>query len=141
MKNTDVLLPILLAEKIDKISSSIRKQLEIAFVSQGVSVTQGLILYELFCHVDITTTQRALAIKQQLPRYSVSRNIDALESLGYVKRLEDPDSARRVLVSLTETGNNLASILSSIIRSVYKDAFSNLDKKEQADLFKILCKL
>lgn len=140
MRNTDVLVPILLAEKIGKISDSIRRQLEGEFKGCGLNVTQGVILYELFCH-NGTTTQRELARILRLPRYSASRNIDNLESLDYVKRFEDPDSARRVKVSLTRSGDKLASILSSSIRSVYEGVFSNLDKKEQTDLFKIMAKL
>ena len=140
LSKVELEIPILLGEKIDKISTSINQQLEGAFKKEGVSVTQGLILYELFCH-SRALTQKELGRKQQLPRYSISRNIDVLESLGYVTRFEDPDSARRVIVSLTATGDKLALILSSLIRSVYEDVFSNLDKKEQADLFKIMGKL
>ncbi|MEP0357418.1 MarR family transcriptional regulator [Paraglaciecola sp.] len=141
IKNTDVLVPILLAEKIDKISGSIRHQLEIEFKVYELNVEQGLILEELNYHREHTTTQKELGRKLRLARYSASRNIDNLESLGYVKRFKDPDSARRVKVSLTRSGDKLASILSSLIRNVYKDIFSNLDGKEQTNLFKIMTKL
>lgn len=140
MSKAELAIPTFLAEKIERISSLINQELEDAFKKSGTSITQGLILYELLCY-GRSTTQKELTRKQQLPRYSVSRNIDVLESLGYVKRFEDPDSARRVIVSLTQPGEQLASKLSSLIRDTYKDVFSNLDKKEQADLFLILGKL
>lgn len=140
MSKAELEIPIFLAEKIDNISTLIKQKLGHAIQPSGISITQGLILYELFCHSG-STTQKELGRKQRLPRYSISRNINVLDSLGYVTRFEDPDSARRVIVSLTQPGDKLASNLYSLIRNTYKDVFSILDKKEQAGLFKILGKL
>lgn len=110
---------------------------EIELKDYGWNVPRGLILFELICHHG-QTTQKELGRILRLPRYSVSRNIDFLESRGWILRIEDPDEARRVMISLTETGQVLSPKLTSLIRSTYNDPFSVLDKKEQVDLFKML---
>lgn len=132
---------VFLAEKIDKVSTSIKYELETFFKTRQLSVTQGLILTELYFHKPNSTTQHWLSRKFQLPRYSISRNIDFLERHGWLYRGEDPESRRRVKLTLTDKGEELAATLVPEVRTIYEGFFPALDHKECTVLLKMLHKV
>ncbi len=67
-------------------------------------------------------TVRALSRDLNVPKPAVSRALDALSILGFVKRVRDPDDRRIVLVQKTPDG------------AVYIDEFARLVEERQEGL-------
>lgn len=55
-----------------------------------------------------------IGIYMGMDRSSLSRMVDSLEEKGFVRRNNDPEDRRKVLVSLTEKGERCSEILNKI---------------------------
>ncbi|MDO5841376.1 MAG: MarR family transcriptional regulator [Methanosarcina mazei] len=55
-----------------------------------------------------------IGIYMGMDRSSLSRMVDSLEEKGFVRRNNDPEDRRKVLVSLTEKGEKCSEILNKI---------------------------
>jgi len=79
-----------------------------------------------------------LATREQVTPPSMSRTINALDTRGLVTRSPDPGDARRVIVSITETGQALLRATSELRASWFRDRFHELSAAEQSLLHDVL---
>lgn len=83
-------------------------------------------------------TQVEICELAMMPAYATTRNLDKLESLGYVKRQKHESSRRSYRVLLTEKGRELAPALAEISKSVHDSLLSPLDDEQIVNLQKVL---
>jgi len=67
-------------------------------------------------------TVRSLALKLNVTKAVITRAIDTLESLKYVRRCADPRDKRSVLIDRTARGSNYLSCFADDIRENLKKA-------------------
>ena len=109
---------------------TMKKQLE----SLDLTIHQFMILMVLLETDGIS--QAAIGKKVILPGYAITRNLDALEKQGLVKRQSDQSSRRSFSILLTQQGYTLAPSLFQIITEVNADLLSSLTP-EEAGQFKL----
>lgn len=102
----------------------------------GLSLSQFAIVMTL--HEEDGLTQIEIGQKVMLPAYTTSRQIDKLESLGYVKRSSHSSSRRCHRVVLTDDGKNLAPALFAASKSVNDQFLSPLTDAQKAELMELL---
>lgn len=73
--------------------------------------------------------------------HKVTRAVDRLVQLGYVKREQDAADGRRVVLSLTTQGWKVYADIDSLTRRVERELQKALSKQELKDLDRILEKL
>ena len=86
-------------------------------------------------------TQTEIGKKIMSPNYSLSRNLDKLESDGLLKREKHKTSRRSHNIRLTDKGRRLAPELFSVVKAVNHHLHAELDSAEAQQLDKILKKL
>lgn len=102
----------------------------------GLSLNQFAIIMTILEHEGLTQTEIGQRVMQ--PSYSTTRNIDKLESLGYVKRQRHKGCRRSYHIRLTEAGRALTPKLYQATESVNELFLSNLEEEQQRELLKIL---
>jgi len=83
-------------------------------------------------------TQVEIGQRVMLPPYATTRNIDKLESLGYLKRKRHESSRRSYRILLTDAGRDLAPALYQTTESVNELFLSPLREKQRAEFYKTL---
>lgn len=83
-------------------------------------------------------SQADLGKSASLDPRDITHTVRALEARGYVLRASDPNHGRRVLVSLTEIGQAMASRLGEVIAVVQEEILSDLSSEERATLLELL---
>jgi len=112
------------------------KEMHERLVPLGLSLNQFIIIMTLLEKSGLT--QVDLGRKTMLPAYATTRNIDKLESLGYVKRKRHESSRRSYRILLTDAGRDLAPTLYRATKSVNELFLSPLDEMQKAKFHRIL---
>ena len=112
------------------------KKMQERLVPLGLSLNQFTIVMTLLERDG--QTQVDIGHKTMLPAYATTRNIDKLESLGYVKRKRHESSRRSYRILLTDSGKNLAPTLYQTTKSVNDLFLSHLDENQKAEFLGIL---
>ena len=102
----------------------------------GLSLSQFTIIMVLLEKDGLT--QVDIGRKVMLPAYATTRNIDKLESLGYVTRKRHESSRRSYRIVLTEEGRDLAPALYRATKSVNELFLSQLEEDQQTEFQRIL---
>jgi DNA-binding MarR family transcriptional regulator len=102
----------------------------------GLSLSQFAIIMTLLEQEGLTQVE--IGQRVMMPGYATTRNIDKLESLGYVKRKRHESSRRSYRIRLTEAGKALAPDLYRATQSVNERFLSPLDAEQKAEFIKIL---
>lgn len=102
----------------------------------GLSLDQFAIIMTLL--EQDCLTQVEIGVKAMLPAYATTRNLDKLESLGYVRRQKHESSRRSYRVMLTDAGNELAPALYGASMSVNELFLSPLQEEQKVELQKTL---
>lgn len=105
----------------------------------GLSLNQFAIIMVLLEQEGLTQVE--IGQRVMMPGYATTRNIDKLESLGYVKRQKHETSRRSYRIRLTETGRALAPDLFRATKSVNERFLSPLEEEQQAEFLRILATL
>jgi DNA-binding MarR family transcriptional regulator len=105
----------------------------------GLSLSQFTIIMILLEKDGLT--QVDIGRKVMLPAYATTRNINKLESLGYVKRKRHESSRRSYRIVLTEAGSNLAPALYEASESVNNLFLSPVEESQKAEFLRILSML
>ena len=105
----------------------------------GLSLSQFTIIMVLLEKDGLT--QVDIGRKVMLPAYATTRNIDKLESLGYVTRKRHESSRRSYRIVLTEEGRDLAPALYEASESVNDLVLSPLEESQKAEFLRILSML
>jgi DNA-binding MarR family transcriptional regulator len=72
---------------------------------------------------------------------TVTNTLDALERLGWARRIPNPDDRRSVLVEITDEGQAVADSFLPGIRVLERALFSELTSAERATLLRLLGKV
>ena len=94
-----------LITKIHQITNRIFNQMLKDYGIEELNSGQGRILFALWQEDNIPI--RALSIKTQLTKSSLTTMLDRLESAGYLKRERDENDRRQFIVKLSEKSKNL----------------------------------
>jgi len=102
----------------------------------GLSIIQFTIIMTLLEQEGLT--QSEIGQRVTLPKYAMTRHIDRLESLNYVKRKRHEASRRAYRIMLTEEGRALAPGLFRVTQNVNEDFVSKLEEGQKTELLNIL---
>jgi DNA-binding MarR family transcriptional regulator len=102
----------------------------------GLSLNQFAIIMTILEQEGLTQSEIGQKVMQ--PSYAITRNIDNLESLGYVKRKRHEGCRRSYHILLTEAGRALAPDLYRATKSVNELFLSSLEEEQQRELLKTL---
>lgn len=86
------------------------------------------------CHLSQADLGKSTALD---PR-DITHTVRALEARGFVSRTSDPNHGRRVLVSLTDLGQTVASQLGEVMAVVQEEILRDLNSVERATLLGLL---
>lgn len=112
------------------------KKMQERLVPLGLSLNQFTIIITLLEKDGLT--QVDIGHKTMLPAYATTRNIDKLESLGYVQRKRHESSRRSYRILLTDSGKNLAPALFQTTKSVNDLFLSHLNENQKAEFLRVL---
>ena len=115
------------------------KKMHERLVPLGLSLNQFTIIMTLLEKDGLT--QVDIGQQTMLPAYATTRNIDKLESLGYVKRKRHESSRRSYRIVLTEEGRDLAPALYEASESVNDLVLFPLEESQKAEFLIILSML
>ena len=102
----------------------------------GFSITQFSIIMTILEQEGRTQTE--IGQRVMLPGYATTRNIDRVESLGYVKKKRHQSSLRSYRIQITEAGRALAPELYRATISVNELFLSTLEDEQKTELLNIL---
>ena len=100
--------------------------------SHGLTGPQMLCLREIASRGALTTGSLALAVA--LSPATLTGILDRLEVRGLVSRERRPEDKRRVLVSLTAIGRQMAQELPSPLQDRFSERMTDLSADEQASI-------
>ena len=104
-----------------------------------LSLSQWRVLTSI--HALETTTLAELSREMQYDKAQISRSIKSLEEAGLVRQSADAADQRRVLLTLTETGQSEHGRLLPHVRKRHKVLVRGMDDREVKALFGALDKL
>lgn len=102
----------------------------------GLSLSQFTIVMTLLEKEGLSQVE--IGQRVMLPGYATTRNIDTLESLGYVKRRKHETSRRSYRILLTDAGRALAPHLFKMTNSVNEHFLATIEEEEKTELLRIL---
>lgn len=71
----------------------------------------------------------------------IARALNTLESKNYIRRERDETDARKVVIRLTETGEQALEERKTEVKAIFDPMFANLTEQETSTLFYILKKM
>lgn len=124
---------------LNVISKVLHQKIKIALKPLDLNVGQFAILMILLESEGVS--QSTIGRLTSLPGYATTRNIDALEKRGLIKRHPDENSRRSLCIHLTQQGRELEQALHDIVLSVNADLLSPLNDTDARQLSFLLAKL
>jgi DNA-binding MarR family transcriptional regulator len=123
--------------KVESIHYNIGCHLE----SFDVSRSRLLVMDDLFFSSEQAFTSTALADRMHISRSGMTRCLDGLEKVSYIRRVPSLNNRRTLLIQITDLGR--AYVESELPRhyAYFSQVFSRLDQCEQKILIDILSKL
>ncbi|TCC16006.1 MarR family transcriptional regulator [Kribbella speibonae] len=82
-----------------------------------------------------------IAERMQVVGPHVTRQVQALEQRGLVRRVADPNDRRASLIEPTETGTEAANRYTSTIIGWFREVIADWPTQDRADLGRLLAKL
>lgn len=79
-------------------------------------------------------TLRELAERERVSAPSMNRTVNCLEESGWLARTADPDDGRKVIITLTATGDEVVAETTRRRDSWLEHALHELTEQERADL-------
>ena len=105
----------------------------------GLTLDQFKIMMTLLEKDQLTQIQ--IGKKIMMPGYGLTRNLDKLESAGYIKRGKHHSSRRSHSICVSVQGKTLAPKLFAVVNSVNQKLLSTLDSSEAETFNQTLVKL
>ena len=111
-------------------SKFIRGRLGENFRSQGIELTseQGIIMSLLMHHEGVN--QQSMSEFLFTDKTAITRWIDSLEKMGYVKRVPDKEDRRQNLIFLTDAGKSIVITLKDSALQTELDAVQGIDPQK-----------
>ena len=117
-----------LITKIHQITNRIFNQMLKDYGIEELNSGQGRILFALWQEDNIPI--RALSIKTQLTKSSLTTMLDRLESAGYLKRERDENDRRQFIVKLSEKSKNLQMKYVDVSKKMTELFYGTLTEEE-----------
>jgi MarR family transcriptional regulator, transcriptional regulator for hemolysin len=120
-------------------SKAVRRAFEATLAEAGGSIPIWLVLTNL--KAGAWRSQHDLAGAVGIEGPTLTRHLDGLEALGLVRRRQDPDNRRAVLVELTEEGHALHARLLVVVIRFDRQLRKGLSAEDVAQLGALLAML
>ncbi len=102
------------------------------FASLGLAFGQGHArILDSLLTADCVT-QRELADACHLDAATISRSLDRLQELGYIRRERDPDCRRSFLICMTPEGKRTAEKIRGLFHQVDQQIWEGIDEETMA---------
>lgn len=111
-----------------KASQKIQEQLHPVLESKGLIPKQMGLMFAIGDRPGIT--QKEAGLVQQIDRTTMTQQIDHLEGLGMVRRVQNPSDRRAYGLFLTDRGSEMVSELWEHVEKAHKAVFSKLDAEQ-----------
>lgn len=118
--------------------SYMTRELEKAGLCCSIVPSHGDILNQLLHRESCKMTELARLIHKS--KSTLTTLVEKLEKNGYVRRVQDPDDQRGVLVTLTDRGRELAPFVENVSRGLDDMLRARLSEEEMATLEALLKK-
>ncbi len=102
----------------------------------GLTRSQWWVLNHLYFHEGIS--QSELAGLLDIEKATLGRLLDRLETKGWVRRRQDKKDRRTKRVFLTKKVQPTIDVMRDLARVTREDALRSLNRKERADIMKML---
>ena len=127
-----------LHRKINTISSLASKRSHFFFTESTISAQKGRIIIMIKRAGEMSPS--SIAYKLSLTRATVTQQINELEQDGYILKVEDKEDKRKILLLLTEKGENEFIFIDKTITQIEKDISDIYTKEEQKQFDELLSK-
>ncbi len=124
---------------LKRLSASLDAEMSERLKDHGLSINQFAVIMTLLEEEGLTQTE--IGNKIEMPGYSTTRTIDALEEKLLLERRPDTRSRRSRRIYLTDRGRALAPELFGIVRRVNTRLLRPLGEREREMLIALLEKL
>lgn len=128
-----------LAHLVQDARRGMERALQIRLVEHSVSFGHWSFLRILWEHDGLT--QRELSEIAGVTAPTTSSAMNAIESLGYVKRIQKPNNKKNIYIHLTRSGRALKEKLLPLAEEVNAIAINGLSSKEVQIARKVLLKI
>ncbi len=108
-------------------------------VKQPITQTQFLVLVAIYSSKRPAMSALAKSMHVSMP--TISGLVDRLVKAGYIRRLEDQNDRRQVIVELTRKGELMIQGFQSVISQRWEEVLKPLNSDELASFHQILIKL
>ena len=109
------------------------------FVKRGITQTQFLMLAAIRSYARCTMSTLARNLHVAMP--TASGIVERLVRAGYVRRVQQSDDRRQVIVELTSKAQGFFHDFEAIIRRRWEEALLSLDSDELAAFYDVITKL
>lgn len=124
---------------IKSLGSWLDTQMEVELKPLGLSISHFAVMMTLLENDGLT--QIEIGRQLTMPGSAITRYIDRLEQIGYVKRHDHETSRRSYRIHLTGEGRKIAPQLYSLVEDVNKQFLSSLSQADQNKFQTILLQL
>lgn len=109
--------------------------------SRGISRTYFQILKYLESHNDEEITQKMICDFLMMKPSTISITLQGMENEGLIKRSKDQNDSRKMIIRLTDVGEQKSKEFKSIFKACDDILLSAISKEEESLLYEILDKL
>jgi len=118
----------------------LERQVELSLASQteccGVTQAQCHVLLEVASRHEPSVGELAEAL--DLDASTLSRAVDGLVKLGFIKRAEDPDNRRRYRLNLSAEGRKKVAEIDGLCDAYYEGLLSSMAKKDRELVLEVM---
>lgn len=126
--------------KIHIFANLVEKEIERRLLSElGISYSQSMILDFIYNHPEIS--QRKVAVERHITPAAVSRHLEVLEEMGFIKRKDREENKREHIVVITNDGQRIVTIAQNVVEDSVEDLIEDISKGELENIDFILEKL
>ena len=129
-------LSVAIAQLMPRIIQGI--QLEF-LVNRTMTQTQFLVLVAV--HSNGRCPMKILADNMHVSMPTISGIVDRLVKSGYIRRIEDAQDRRQVVVELTPKGQSMISQFQSVVSRRWQDVLKTLESNDINMFYRIIVKL
>lgn len=118
-----------LVRNIINLQSKIQKRVGAALSAHGISLSEYLVLNQLYVATNQKMRRSDLAEQVGLSPSGVTRLLNPMEKIGLIEKSDNPRDARVSLVALSETGKKITEEAKISFECSSVTLFESLDKK------------
>lgn len=127
-----------LVRNIINLQSKIQKRVGAALSAHGISLSEYLVINQLYVATNQKMRRSDLAEQVSLSPSGVTRLLNPMEKIGLIEKEDNPRDARVSLVALSEAGRKIAEEAKISFEYSSVALFESLDKKRLSALSEML---